>query len=416
MTTDITKNPGTGVLAGLKVLDLSHHYSAAFAGVLLADLGADVTVLESPDGNVLRGMLPHSGDTPLWTSIVERNKSNISLRLSHSEARPIFLKLANDFDVIIENFRPGTLERWGLGPEDLTAAGVSIVMLRVSGYGQTGPKSPLPGFGGAAEAMSGLSQMTGTEDGLPLLLSTAVADGAAGAFGAIGLLAALWQRANAQAKGIQGEPQVEVVDIALFEAMFRLIPTQVIEYDQCGTIPGRAGSVKEHGVLRNVYGTADGVHFCVSAVGARAIRRTLEATGSTLLTKKLDDGILDTGESNVVAFVNESDQSLREWASHLPYEEVATRFHAMEVVHERVLTVADIVVDEHYLAREDVIVVDDPDLGPVRMPGVIPKFSGFKHEVRHSGRSVGADNTQFYGDYLGLQDADLEGLRDRGVI
>lgn len=416
MTSETAHDPGTGVLAGLKVLDLSHHYSAAFAGVLLADLGADVTVLESPDGNVLRGMLPRNGDTPLWTSIVERNKSNASLRLSHPDARAMFLELAADFDVIVENFRPGTLERWGLGPEDLTAAGVDIVMLRVSGYGQTGPKSPQPGFGGAAEAMSGLSQMTGTEDGLPLLLSTAVADGVAGAFGIIGLLAALWQRANSPARSGQGAVGVEVIDIALFEAMFRLIPTQVIEFDQCGTIPGRAGSVKQHGVLRNIYGTADGVHFCVSAVGPRAIRRTLEATGSSSLMKKLDEGVMDAGESSVVAFVNESDQALASWASKLPYADVAARFHALEVVHEQVLTVADIVVDEHYLAREDIVVVDDPDLGPIRMPGVIPKFSGFKHEVRHSGRTVGADNAEFFGRHLGLTNTDLASLRDRGVI
>ena len=223
-------------------------------------------------------MQPRKGDVSLWSAIAERNKSNISLRLSDPEGRRLFLELAKDFDVIIENFRPGTLERWGIGPDDLAAAGADVVLLRVSGYGQTGPRAGRPGFGGAAEAMSGLSQMTGPADGDPILLSTAIADGAAGAFGVIGVLAALWHRASARLAGrpVSG---VEVIDIALFEAMFRLIPTQVIEYDQTGGVPGRAGSVREHGVVRNIYRTADGVHFCVSSVGERAIRRTLTAAG-----------------------------------------------------------------------------------------------------------------------------------------
>ncbi|GAA3521161.1 CoA transferase [Aeromicrobium panaciterrae] len=416
MSTDTYPAATNGVLAGLRVLDLSHHYSAAFAGVLLADLGADVTVVESPDGNVLRGMLPRKGDIPLWTSIVERNKANVSLKLSHPEARELFLQLVADFDVVIENFRPGTLERWGLGPEDLRAAGADVVMLRVSGYGQTGPRSPRPGFGGAAEAMSGLSQMTGPEGGAPILLSTAIADGVAGAFGIIGVLAALWQRANRRGPRDLGQGDVEVVDIALFEAMFRLIPTQVIEYDQCGTVAGRAGSVREHGVIRNIYRTKDDVHFCVSSVGERAVRRTLEAIGSVPLLTLLDEGVLGTGEKKVVQFIDDCDRALAQWASSLPFAEVEAGLDQSGVVHERVFTVADIVVDEHYLARNDVVTIEDPHLGQLRMPGIVPKFSGFDHQVRHAGRAIGADNAEIYGKRLGLSESRLGELRDAGVI
>jgi crotonobetainyl-CoA:carnitine CoA-transferase CaiB-like acyl-CoA transferase len=405
-----------GVLAGLRVLDLSHHYSAAFAGVLLADLGADVTVVEHPEGNVLRGMLPRREDVPLWTALVERNKRNVSLKLSDPEGAQIFRELVAGYDVVIENFRPGTLERWGLGPDDLAAAGADLVMLRVSGYGQSGPRSPMPGFGGAAEAMSGLTQMTGSEDGPPFLLSTAIADGAAGAFGVIGLLAALWQRANARATGAVRVPGVEVVDIALFEAIFRLIPTQVIEYDQCGTIPGRAGSVREHGVIRGVYQSADGIHFCVSSVGPRAIRRMMEAVGAGDIIAELDGGVLDTGEAAVVDYITRSDLAFASWAAALPWEEVDAALDHRGVVSERVFTVADIVTDEHYLAREDVITVNVPGLGEVRMPGVVPKFSGFKHDVRHAGREIGADNAEIYGEALDLGGDRLTALHQKGVI
>lgn len=416
MTREPSHDAGPGVLAGLKVLDLAHHYSAAFAGCLLADLGADVTVVENPDGNVLRGMLPRKHDASLWTTVVERNKSNISLRLSRPEGKELFLKLVKEYDVVIENFRPGTLERWGLGPDDLAAAGADLVMLRVSGYGQTGPKSSRPGFGGAAEAMSGLSQMTGPADGAPILLSTAIADGVAGAFGTIGILAALWQRAAAGTRGAGSPGRVEVVDIALFEAMFRLIPTQVVEYDQCGSIPGRAGSVREHGVIRNIYCTLDDVYFCVSSVGSRAIQRTLTAVRSDALLRELDNGVLDGTERDVVRFIDDCDRALAAWAGYSSFATVSAALDEAGVVHEKVYTVADIVEDEHFLARDDVVTVPDDALGPLRMPGIVPKFSGFQHAVRHAGRSIGADNATVYGARLGMDDSELEDLHAKGII
>lgn len=416
MAAEMTTRQPSGILAGLRVLELAHHYSAAFAGVLLADLGAEVTIVEHPDGNVLRGMLPQRDGVSVWSSLVERNKNNISLRLSDPRGRELLLRLATDFDVIIENFRPGTLERWGIGPDDLTAAGADLVMLRVSGYGQTGPRSARPGFGGAAEAMSGLSQMTGPTGGAPILLSTAIADSAAGAFGALGLLAALWQRGNARANGVARTPGVEVVDIALFEAMFRLIPTQVVEYDQTGKIPGRAGSVREHGVVRGAYQTSDDVYVCISAVGARAVRRTLEAIAAPELIAELDGGVFGIGGDVVVDFVDRCEAAFAAWSRSLDWQRVHDRLAACEVVHEKVYTVADIVTDPHYLAREDVITVTDQVLGAVRMPGVVPKFSNYRHTIRHAGRGIGHDNASIYGRLLGLDETALTELRRAGVI
>lgn len=413
MTTDQTA--AAGVLAGLRVLDLAHHYSAAFGACLLADYGADVTTVESPDGNVLRGMQPRKGDVSLWSSVVERNKSNISLRLSDPEGRRLFLELVKGYDVMIENFRPGTLEKWGIGPDDLVAAGANLVLMRVSGYGQSGPRSDRPGFGGAAEAMSGLSQMTGPAGGDPILLSTAIADGVAGAFGIIGVLSALWQRATARAQG-RTATGVEVVDIALFEAMFRLIPTQVIEYDQVGGIPGRAGSVREHGVIRNIYQTADGVHFCISSVGERAIRRTLTAVDARDRLDQLDAGVLDQGGEDVVDFIDSCDRAVHAWAASVQFADLVIRLNSAGVVFEQVYTVADIVEDEHYLARGDVVSVPDEALGAVRMPGIIPKFSGFQHTVRHAGRTIGADNEVIYRDRLGLGPDELQLLREGGIV
>ncbi len=415
MTTN-DKKTGGGVLAGLKVLDLAHHYSAAFAGVLLADLGADVTVVEHPEGNVLRGMLPQRHGVPLWSTLVGRNKGNISLKLSEPRGQELLRQLATEYDVLIENFRPGTLERWGLGPDDLAAAGADLVMLRVSGYGQSGPKSARPGFGGAAEAMSGLTQMTGPEGGDPILLSTAIADGAAGTFGALGVLAALWQRASSRAGGEPRRPGVEVVDIALFEGVFRLIPTQIVEYDQCGIIPGRSGSVREHGVIRGLSRTGDGVDFCVSSVGPRAIRRLLESMAADNLVAELDQGVLGRGEDAVVDFVTRSEKAFTAWAAGSPWAAVAAALDRTGMVYEQVYTVADIAEDEHFLAREDVVTAHDPILGEVRMPGIVPKFSGFHHEVRNTGKHIGADNETLYGTLLDLTPDVLATLRSEGVI
>jgi len=399
------------ILAGIRVLDLSHQYSGAHAASMLADLGADVICVEHPGGSPIRTMLPKKGEHSLWWKVAQRGKRNVSLRLSHPEGRDLLLKMAPRFDVMVENFRPGTLERWGIGPDDLARAGANLALLRISGFGQTGPYRDRPGFGSIAEAMSGFAHLNGFPDQPPAFPSTTLADGVASVFGVMGVLAALVGRLR---EGLQG---VEVVDVALFESLFRIIPTQVAGYDQLGKVPKRPGNfLGEHGVLRNVYRTADDRYLTLSSVGGQAIRRIIAGAGATELCARIDAGVMERPMSEVQAFLTDCDVHLGAWARARPYAELVADLVAAGAVHGPVYDVADIVADPHYLARGDVIEVPDDDLGTIRMQGVVPKFPGRDHKVKHAGRRRGANNAEVYRELLGLGADDLARLEKEGVI
>ncbi len=409
MTTE--RGQDRGVLSGIRVLDVAHQYSGALSASLLGDLGAEVLTVEDPEGSPIRTMLPKKGEHSMWWKVIQRGKKNISLDLSKPKGREIFLRLARDFDVMVENFRPGTLERWGIGPKDLEAAGLNIVLLRISGFGQTGPMRDQPGFGTVAEAMSGLATLNGFPDGPPVFPSTTLADGVAATFGALGMLAALVGRLRNNRSG------VEVVDMALFEGLYRLIPTQVAGFDQLGKVPMRPGNfLSSHGVLRNLYQSQDNLYFCVSAVGPAAIRRILMAAEATALVKQVDDGIMHAPQEKVVEFLIECNTHLLAWSANAPLAELTRRLKEADAVHTRIYDVSDIVKDPHYLAREDVIEVADGDLGTIRMQGVIPKFPGHRHVIKHAGKARGTDNKAVYGDILKMSDQDMQKLREDGII
>ncbi|WP_224760542.1 CaiB/BaiF CoA-transferase family protein [Salinibacterium sp. ZJ450] len=399
------------LLNGVKVLDLSHLYAGLLAASLLGDLGADVTVVEHPTRSMIRTMLPKRDDESMWWKVTGRGKRAASLDLSTPEGRELCLQLAREADVVIENFRPGTLERWGLGPKDFEAAGASFVMLRVSGFGQTGPMHRQPGFGTAGEAMSGFANLTGEPDKPPTFSSTTLADGVAAVFGAFGLMAALASRA----RGTEG-PAVEVVDVALFEGLFRIIPTQVSGYDQTGYVPHRPGnSLVPHGSLRNLYSSSDGKYFIVAAIGAVTVSRILETIGSLDLLETVKQGILTSKSEGVMAFLNECDARIAQWAKARPYAEAAALLAEGDVVFQPIFTVEDIVNDEQYAAREDLIRVPDDDFGDILMQGVIPKFPSREHRVEHSGRARGRDNDAVFGA-LGVTAEKLQDLKNRGVV
>ncbi|MGH3756652.1 CaiB/BaiF CoA transferase family protein [Actinophytocola sp.] len=400
------------VLKGLRILDIAHQYSAALSAGLLADLGADVVAVEHPSRpTAARTMIPRKDGESLWWKVMQRNKRLVTLDLSTERGREILLELAPHFDVIVENFRPGTLERWHLGPADLEAAGLNVVLLRVSGFGQTGPYRDRPGFGTIAEAFSGFAHLNGETTGPPTFPSTTLADGVAGTFGALGILAAMWNRATGDAAGVQ------VIDLALFEGLFRLIPIQIPTVDQLGVAPIRPGNkLTSHGALRNLYTSRDKRNFCVSAVGTDTIRRILVAASASELVERLDGGAMFDTNENVITFLEKCDERVDAWASALDYADISRALAESGAVYQEIYSAEEIYRDPHYQARGDLVSAPDSKLGPIMMQGVVPKFVGREHVVSHAGPARGTHTAEVYRDLLGMSESELDALREQGVI
>lgn len=403
------------ILQGIRILDIAHQYSGANAAAILADLGAEVLSIEHPKGSPIRTMLPTKEGDSAWWKVAQRGKKNISLDLSKPKGREIFLRLARDSHVLVENFRPGTLEKWKIGPADLEAEGISLALLRISGYGQSGPMRDNPGFGTIAEAMSGFAYMNGFPDRPPVFPSTTLGDGVASIFGAAGVLAALVGRLLNG--GFEKKQGVEVIDVALFEALFRIVPTQVAGYDMVGKIPKRPGNwLGDHGVLRNVYRTSDDKFLCVSAVGGVAARRILVASKADHLLPEIDAGIIgDKDMAKVQAFLTRCNEHLTPWAENNTFERLARDLTAAGAVFSRVYNVEDIVNDPHFLARGDVVRAQDDRWGSVLMQGIVPKFPRRDHQIKHAGRDRGTDNTSVFAS-LGISEAEVEALKRDGVV
>jgi len=400
------------ILSGLRVLDISHQYAAGNACAIMADLGADVLQIEHPKGSQVRTMLPKKGAHSMWWKVAQRGKKHITLSLSNPRGREIFLRIAKDFDVLVENFRPGTLEKWGLGPADLEKAGLNMTMVRISGFGQTGPYSPRPGFGTVAEAVSGFAHMNGFPDGPPTFPSTTLADGVASLWGVIGTLASLY--GNTRDNSSKG---IEVVDIALFEGLFRIVPTQIPTYQQNGVVQTRPGNyLGDHGALRNTYRTRDGKWYIVSAVGAPTIRKILFGAGAHDLIVDLDKGALvDLDVPKIEAFLWRCNTHLIAWSAERDWSQVTAEMTAADAVHSPVYSAEDIMADPHYQARGDLVTLPDDDLGPITMQGIVPKFPGRDHTIRHPGREKGRDNEELYAS-LGITPADFAALRADGIV
>ena len=400
------------LLNELRVLDLSHQYSGALSAGFLADLGADVISVEHPVKSPIRTMLPRKGEHSMWWKVIQRGKRVITLDISTPRGRELVVELARQADVICENFRPGTLERWGLGPDELEREGISVVMLRISGFGQTGPLRTRPGFGTVAEAMSGFANLNGEPDGPPTFPSTTLADGVAATFGAFGIMAALWSRAhNRTTDG------VEVVDVALFEGLFRLIPTQVAANSVMGLNPTRPGNnLTSHGVLRDLFRSRDRRWFVVAGVGPVAIARILLAAGMNTLHRRVEDGIMTEDPAVVKEFLDVCVARLHEWATSHDYGELEVSLNEADVVYQTIYDVEDIVKDAQFQARGDLIEVPDNSLGNIRMQGVVPKFPRRTHEVRWAGRDRGADNREVFSELLHLDDSDIQEMRRDGLI
>ncbi len=397
---------GKGPLEGLTVIDASSIVAGPMAATVMGDYGAEVIKIEHPArGDALRNMGFKKDGVPLWWKMVSRNKKAVTLNLSSPEGRDIFLKMVAKSDVLIENFRPGTLERWGLGFDVLHSVNRGLVMLRVTGFGQTGPYAHRPGFGTVAEAMSGFAHITGAKDGPPTLPSMALADGIAGLYGASAVMFALrWRDVG----GGKGEGQV--IDLSLYEPLFYILGAQVSYFDQLGFVQERSGN---RGVMggapRNAYQTKDGRWVAFSSNAPAIVERIIRLLG---LEKDPRFATLPEAYKNG----NELDALLGKWIQGHDFPEVLSTFEEYEAAIGPVYSVADQFQDPHFLSRQDIVEILDSELGKIKMQGLVPRFSATPGAVEFAGPPKGAHNREILRDWLGLGEEKLKELKDRGVI
>lgn len=406
-TIDGTASSATGPLRGIRVLDIATIIAGPLAGGLLADFGAEVLKVEMPEnGDGLRALRPHKDGVSLWAKVVNRNKKGITLDLRTPDGVRILKSLAAEADVLIENFRPGTVERWGIGPEELWAVNPKLTILRVSAFGQEGPYANRPGFARIADAMSGFLSLCGHADGAPMHPGYPIADSVTGLFGALGILMALQERQN------NPDAAGQVVSVSLFESMFRILDFLPIEFDQLGEVRQRAGNRNPYAAPGNCYRTRDG-HWCTVAASTQALfERLAKAIGR-------DDLIADSRfETNVLrlSHVEQLDAIIGDWFAERDADEACGQLEAHSVTAARVRTIDELFADPQVAANRMIVGLDDPELGPVRMQGVTPTFSRTPGAIHATGPALGADNDEIYAGRLGLSDTEIAALRTKRVI
>ncbi|MEX2645969.1 MAG: CoA transferase [Gaiellaceae bacterium] len=397
----------SGPLAGLRVLDAGNLVAGPMAACLLGDLGADVIKIEHPVLlDPLRDWGPRKDGLCLWWKVINRNKRLVTLDLSKAEGQRLMLQLVGWADVVVENFRPGTFERWNLGYEQLAVVNPGVILVRVSGYGQTGPYAQRPGYGTIAEAMSGIVAFTGFPDSPPTLPGYPMADTTAAVFAAMAALAADRHRRES------GRNEGQEIDVSLYESLFRLVDSQVIGYDQLGLVKQRTGNRMEEDAPRNAYVTADAVWIAISASSNRTWTRLAAAIGRPELG---GDDRFNSGPKRVEN-VDELDAIIAAWFAARTAEEATQALDAHDVVAGPVLDIAEIFRHPQYEARQDIVEVEDPDFGRVRMQSPMPKFSATPGAVRFPGLGPGHHNREIFGDLLGLAEDELGELKLSNVI
>jgi crotonobetainyl-CoA:carnitine CoA-transferase CaiB-like acyl-CoA transferase len=395
-----------GPLAGLKVLDAGNMIAGPLAATQMADFGAEVIKVELPkQGDSMRHWSPTKDGKSLWWKVIGRNKKLITLALSKPEGRELFLELVKSVDVVIENFRPGTFERWGLSYAELSAVNPGLIFVRVSGFGQTGPYASKGGYGTIAEAFSGVPSFTGFPDKPPTLPGFPLADSLAATFSAMATMFAIYKRDHSDGKG-------QEIDVSLYEPLFRLVEAQVIGYDQLGLVKERIGNRLAEDSPRNTYQTKDGRWLGISASSQKTYERLATAIGRPDLIT--DPRFLN----NAIRCDNadELDQIIADWISQYPLAQIMALFDEQQVVAGPVLDIKDIFSDPQYLFRKNIVEVEDEDFGTIKMQNVVPLFSDTPGKVRHSGGELGKDNREIFIESLGLTEQRYQALLEQGVI
>lgn len=394
-----------GPLADIKVLELGQLIAGPFCTRLLAEFGAQVIKIESPDGgDPLRQWRKLYEGKSLWWLLQARNKQSVTINLKTTQGQEIVRRLAQDADVVVENFRPGTMEKWGLGYEDLSRENPGLVMVRLSGYGQTGPNRDKPGFGAIAEAMGGLRHVTGYPDRPPVRVGISLGDAVASLYGVIGALMALRNRDSNGGRG-------QVVDVALYEAVFSLMESLLPEYDVHGFVRERSGASLPGIAPSGTYTTRDSKYVVIGANGDSIFKRMMTAIGRDDLAH---DPQLARNDGRALRG-DELDEAIGAWCAAHDLEEVLAVLDAADVPSGKIFDVADIVNDLHYRARGMIEEAKLSDGKPFKIPGVVPKLSDTPGGTRWLGPDLG-EHTQSVLSALGYDDDRIQELRTKGVV
>lgn len=398
--------PGpSGPLVGLRVLEFAQIIAGPLAGTLMADLGADVVHVEPPGtGDSHRNTGPSKDGVSLWWKVAARNKRSVTLDLHKPEAQEIAHRLVAHADVVIITMRASTVDKWRLDWETLHALNPTLVMLQISGFGANTSRRDDPGFGKVGEARSGTVFVTGYPDGSPVHAGFSQGDATTALMGAFGVLAALHRKNTAPA--FDGEH----IDLALFETLFRIADWQVIYYDQLQQVPQRAGNrlANAPAAVVNTYATADGDWLTITSATLRSVLNVVRMIG-------LDETQYQSWESQNHGR-DEIDRALAHWVSERNTEQCLLAMREFQVTGDRIFSVADIVADDIYAEREDIITVADSELGPVRMQNVIPKMLRTPGRVWRQAPALGQDNLEVYSEWLGMPESECSGLAERSVI
>lgn len=402
MTADF--KPSLGALAGLKVVELGQLIAGPFAAKTLADFGADVIKIEPPgSGDPLRQWRLVKDGTSVWWQVQSRNKRSIALDLRQTESQAIVLKLVAEADVLIENFRPGAMESWGLGPDVLLEINPGLIILRISGYGQTGPYKDKPGFGVVAEAMGGLRHLSAEPGRLPVRVGVSIGDTLASLHGVIGILMALHEK---QKSGLG-----QVIDVALYEAVFNCMESLLPEYSAFGAVRGPAGSALPGIAPSNAYLCKDGKCALIAGNGDSIFKRLMTAIGRDDLA--VDPALADN--AGRVKRVEEIDAAIGVWTSKHDVTEVLAVLDKAAVPAGRIYTVEDIAADPHYLARGMLAEVSLNDGSVLKVPGMVPKLSRTPGHHRRNAPSLGQDTDTILTE-LGITADQIREMRQRGIF
>jgi len=391
-------------LDGIKVLELGQLIAGPYAGKILAEFGADVIKVEPPrSGDPLRNWRMLKNGTSVWWQAQSRNKRSVAIDLRTPEGQELVRQMAREADVLIENFRPGTLEGWGLGWSQLSAVNPGLIMLRISGYGQTGPYAQRPGFGVIAEAMGGLRYLTGEPGRVPVRVGVSIGDSLAGLHGVIGVLLALYHRAAHGGRG-------QVVDVALYESVFSVMESLIPEYSAFGVVREPAGSALPGIAPTNAYRCVDG-WVIIAGNGDRIFQRLMRAIGRDDLA---EDSSLqnNAGRSNKTAIL---DAAIEEWTRQRTIADVLASMEQADVPAGRAYTARDIAEDAHYRAREMILSAPMDDGSTIDVPGIIPKLSETPGAVTRPAPRLGEHTRDVLGQ-LGTPEETREQLRLRGII